>query len=125
MLQGAPGFGGGVGGEFSRFRRARQASQARQRCADLVNEGLLHRERSSSCQFLTGLAHHRRMATKPKGELGEGDTVELTGEVSIVHDDGKVTIWLKGFDIPITIRAEHLSLIAKRAPVKPTRDKPN
>ncbi len=65
------------------------------------------------------------MATKPKGELGQGDTVGLTGEVSIVHDDGKVTLRLKGFDIPITIRAEHLSLIAKRAPAKPMRGKPH
>ncbi len=30
-----------------------------------------------------------------------------------VHDDGKVAIWLKGYDYPITIRAEHLSLVAK------------
>lgn len=55
------------------------------------------------------------MATKPQGALGEGDTVGLTGEVSIVHDDGKVTVWLKGYDIPVTIRAEHLSLIQKGA----------
>ena len=62
---------------------------------------------------------------KPKGGLGEGDTVGLTAEVSIVHDDGTVTIWLHGYSVPITLRAEHLSLIAKRKPVKPKRDTPN
>ena len=65
------------------------------------------------------------MAPKPKSALGEGDTVGLTAEVSIVHDDGTVTIWLSGYAVPITIRAEHLSLIAKRSPVKSKRDKPN
>ena len=43
-----------------------------------------------------------------------GDTVGMTGEVEIVHDDGKVTVRLKGYDHPMTVRAEHLNLIAKR-----------
>lgn len=46
--------------------------------------------------------------------LGAGDTVNLTGEVTITHDDGKATVWVKGLDYPITLRAEHLALIAKR-----------
>lgn len=59
--------------------------------------------------------HGAFYALSPKQTtLSEGDTVGLTGEVSIVHDDGKVTVWVKGFDYPLTIRAEHLSLIAKK-----------
>jgi hypothetical protein len=54
--------------------------------------------------------------------LSEGDTVGMTGEVTIVHDDGTVTIRLHGYDIPVTTRAEHLSLIAKSKPSK--RGKP-
>ena len=55
------------------------------------------------------------MARKPEGSLGEGDTVGMTGEVVLVHDDGKVTIRLQGYDCPMTVRSEHLSLIAKQA----------
>ena len=47
-------------------------------------------------------------------KLSEGDTVGLTAEISLVHDDGTVTIRPHGFDYPITLRGEHLSLIAKR-----------
>ncbi len=32
----------------------------------------------------------------------------------LTHDDGKVTIRVQGYEYPLTIRAEHLSLIAKR-----------
>jgi hypothetical protein len=42
------------------------------------------------------------------------DTVGTAGEVSIVHGDGRVTVRLQGYDYPITVRAEHLSLTAKR-----------
>jgi hypothetical protein len=45
--------------------------------------------------------------------LGEGDTISMQGEVTIVHDDGRVTVWLHGYDYPITVRAEHISLVAK------------
>ncbi len=58
------------------------------------------------------------MATK----LSEGDTVGLTGEVTLVHDDGTVTISLHGYVYPLTLRAEHLSLIAKSR--TPKRKKP-
>ena len=54
------------------------------------------------------------MAKKAAGSLGEGDTVSLTGEVVLTHDDGKVTIRVQGYEYPLTIRAEHLSLIVKR-----------
>ncbi len=58
------------------------------------------------------------MARKPEGSLGEGDTIGMTGEVVLVHDDGKVTIRLQGNDYPMTVRSEHLSLIAKRGSAK-------
>ena len=51
--------------------------------------------------------------TAPWG-VGKGNQHLLVLPAHAVHDDGKVTIWLKGYDYPITIRAEHLSLVAKR-----------
>ena len=36
--------------------------------------------------------------------LTEGDTVGLTGEVTMVHDDGTVTISLHGYVYPLTLR---------------------
>ncbi len=53
--------------------------------------------------------------------LTEGDTVGLTGEVTMVHDDGTVTISLHGYVYPLTLRAEHLSFIAKSK----KRDRPS
>ena len=50
------------------------------------------------------------MATK----LSEGDTISVTGEVTLVHGDGTVTVRLHGYDVPVTTRGEHLSLITKR-----------
>ena len=47
-------------------------------------------------------------------KLGEGDTISMTGEVTIVHDDGTVTVRLHGYDIPLTTRGEHLALVVKR-----------
>ena len=50
----------------------------------------------------------------------------MQGEVTIVHDDGTVTLRLHGFNTPITIGAEHLSLIpAAPARRKPLFDKPD
>jgi hypothetical protein len=56
-------------------------------------------------------------------KLSEGDTISMTGEVTIVHDDGKVTVRLHGYDVPVTTRSEHLSLVAKRK-AAPGRRKP-
>jgi hypothetical protein len=39
-------------------------------------------------------------------KLSEGDTVGLTGEVTMVHDDGSVTVRLHGYGVPVTIGAE-------------------
>ena len=49
-------------------------------------------------------------------KLSEGDTVGMAGEVTIVHDDGSVTVRLHGFGTPIETSGEHLSLVAKRKP---------
>ena len=48
--------------------------------------------------------------------------VGMTGEVTL-HDDGTVTVRLHGYSVPITVYAEHLSLIAKRK-AEPGRRKP-
>lgn len=51
-------------------------------------------------------------------KLSEGDTVGMQGEVTHVHDDGRVTVRLHGFGTPLTVRAEHLSLITKKPELK-------
>ena len=43
-------------------------------------------------------------------QLTEGDTVGLTGEVTMVHDDGTVTIHLHGYVYPLTLGARKGSL---------------
>ena len=47
-------------------------------------------------------------------KLSEGDTVGMAGEVSLVHEDGSVTLRLRGYDLPVTTRPEFLTMIAKR-----------
>ena len=34
-------------------------------------------------------------------KLSEGDTITMQGEVTMVHDDGSVTVLLHGYDVPI------------------------
>ena len=73
----------------------------------------------------TGKSRSIRMAELPSGrpvlrswrederiaaKLLAGDTVGMTGEVTIVHGDGSVRLRLHSYDIPVTVRAEHLSL---------------
>jgi hypothetical protein len=50
------------------------------------------------------------MATK----LSEGDTIAMQGEVTLVYDDGTVTVRLHDHDVPVTRRGKHLQLVAKR-----------
>ena len=45
-------------------------------------------------------------------KLAEGDTIAMQGEVTMVHDDGSVTVRLHGYGVPITTTGEHL----RRAP---------
>ncbi len=45
-------------------------------------------------------------------QLSEGDTVGMTGEVTLVHDDGTVTVRLHGYDYRSRC-APSISLIAK------------
>jgi len=65
------------------------------------------------------------MATK----FGEGDTVSMQGLVTLVHENGTVTVRLDGLDYPITTRAEYVSLVARKQPLrsrgKPLFDKPD
>lgn len=49
-----------------------------------------------------------------KSTLIESDIVGLTAEITRVHANGIVTIWLKGYECPLAVRVEHLSLIAKK-----------
>ena len=54
-------------------------------------------------------------------KLSEGDTIGMTGEITHIHDDGRVTVRLMGYDTPLTTRGEHLSLIAKAKSSKRSR----
>ena len=74
---------------------------------------IVHRHRRCFHCATAGTA----MATK----LSEGDTVGMTGDVTLIHDDGTVTLRLHGYDYPLTVRAEHLSLIAKSSAPKRKR----
>ena len=61
-------------------------------------------------------------------KLSEGDTIAMQGEVTLVHEDGSVTVRLHGYSVPITTTGEHLSLVAKKRAEpesrKPLYDKP-
>ena len=54
-------------------------------------------------------------------KFAEGDSVALQGEIAHVHDNGTVTIRVHGFDYPLTIRSEHVSLVAKTRTPKRSR----
>ena len=56
-------------------------------------------------------------------KLAEGDTISMQGGVTIVHDDGTVTVQLHGYEVPVTTTGEHLSLVAK-GKAEPRRKKP-
>ncbi len=56
-------------------------------------------------------------------KLTEGDTVGMQGEVSRVHDDGRVTVHLHGYGTPVNVLSEHLTLIAKKRPEPKVRPK--
>ena len=53
----------------------------------------------------------------------------MQGVVTMVHDDGSVTVRLHGYSVPITTTGEHLSLVAKKRAEqgrrKPLYDKPD
>ena len=49
-------------------------------------------------------------------KLTEGDIISMQGEITRVNDDGTVTVHLHGYGTPVTIRPEHLQLVAKRKP---------
>jgi len=57
--------------------------------------------------------------------ISEGDVVGLTGDITRVGDDGTVSVWVRGYPVPMTIRIERVNLIATRQRVKAKRDKPD
>jgi len=59
-------------------------------------------------------------------KFNEGDEISMWGTVSIVHDEEygrrRVTVWLRGYDIPITVSDESLDLVARaEKPKRPSR----
>jgi hypothetical protein len=61
----------------------------------------------------------RHMATK----LSEGDSIAMRGEVTMLHDDGSVTVWLHDYGVPITRTSESGGEEEGRR--KPLYDKPD
>src|SRR5262245_33859213 len=59
--------------------------------------------------------------TMPK--LFAGDTVGMRGEITLISDDGTITVGLVGYDVPVTTRPEHLELIDSNARAR-TADRP-
>ncbi|WP_292407169.1 hypothetical protein [Mesorhizobium sp.] len=47
----------------------------------------------------------------PLAKLSEGETITMSGEVTLVHYDGTVTVRLHGYDVPVTTRGERLAEI--------------
>jgi hypothetical protein len=56
-----------------------------------------------------------------------GDKVGVVGEITRLNGDGTVTIRLTGYSAPLTLGAQHLSLVAKYRPPKRKQlfDKPD
>ena len=68
------------------------------------------RERRSIADVVYAVMREQRLTGVAK--LAEGDTIAMQGEVTMVHDDGTITVLLHGYDLPITTTGEHL----RRAP---------
>ena len=47
------------------------------------------------------------------------DTIGMSGEVMRVNHDGSVTLLLRGYDFPVTIRPEFLTLLAQNGCRRP------
>ena len=46
-------------------------------------------------------------------KLKEGDSIAMQGEVTMVHTGGRITVWLHGYTVPLTIRSEHVTKTTK------------
>ena len=57
-------------------------------------------------------------------KFGVGDSISMLGEITHVHDDGRITVRLIGYGVPITTRGEHLSLVAKKKAEPGRRKRP-
>ena len=68
------------------------------------------RDRRSIADVVYAVMREQRLTVAAK--LSEGDTIIMQGEVTMVHDDGSVTVRLQGYGVPITTTGEHL----RRAP---------
>ena len=54
-----------------------------------------------------------RASSNKSGRATYVSAPAMQGEVTIIHDDGSVTVRLHGYGMPITTSGEHLSLVAK------------
>ena len=55
-------------------------------------------------------------------KLSENDTISMTGEVTLIHDDGTVTMRLHAYSLPITTTGEHLRPVARHKGTAGTTD---
>jgi hypothetical protein len=56
-------------------------------------------------------------------KLSEGDTIAMQSEVTKIHEDGRVTVRLAGYDVPIATRGE-ASEPRRQEQADPERRKP-
>jgi hypothetical protein len=58
-------------------------------------------------------------------KLQEGDSISMQGEVSRIHEDGRVTVWLNGYGLPLTTPSKHICLVAKKRKGKSRAKEPD
>lgn len=54
-------------------------------------------------------------------KVSEGDRIKIEGQVSKVWPDGRVSIWLRSLDYPITVHPDVLAEITPGPKEKPQR----
>jgi hypothetical protein len=55
----------------------------------------------------------------PTGKLIAGDAVIMRGEITQVHEDGRITVRLSGYGIPLTVERDHVERAEPRTGVAP------
>jgi hypothetical protein len=59
-------------------------------------------------------------------KISPGDTVKIEGRVSKIWPDGRISVWLRSLDYPVTVREDAISDVSpgKKEPAARNRRKP-